>query len=336
MGNLPRFESHIAPLQNAGGIFLKEQEQTRFIKLNRIGTELPELLKNVQCVFIAAPAYRHELFVRSIAPFLGTNQYLIFISYFAALRFYHWKQKYGIQTDVIPVELQSLPYTARMTAPGTVQIIDRKRRVWAAALPSSKGYEFLEIIKVIFPEITVVENVLFTSLNNFNAVLNPPLMLGNSAKIEAKDNQNWNLYANGINESIARTILAFDRERIQLSAQLGVKAISIGTALANLPPGQQCSAKQLCQTIKQHPKLTNNRIPTPHSLNHRYLTENVPFALIPFLTLAADLKIPTPHIRSVIDRASQKLQRDFYAIGAGKKELGMESVHLDEWLSKIE
>ncbi|MGC9364173.1 MAG: NAD/NADP octopine/nopaline dehydrogenase family protein, partial [Fidelibacterota bacterium] len=87
--------------------------------------------------------------------------------------------------------------------------------------------------------------------------------------------------------------------------------------------------------IKQHPKLTDHRIPCPPSLNHRYLTENIPFALIPFLVLAAELQIPTPHIRSVIDGASQKLQRDFYATGAGKRELGIENVHLGEWLSRI-
>ena len=335
LGNLPQFASRVEALRKSGGIRLQEHGQKTLVKIHRIGTDLPKLIGGVSHIFIAVPAYRHELFIRAIAPLLEDHQYLVFISYFGALRFGHWQEKYRIRADVIPVEAQSLPYTARRTAADTIHIIERKKRLFASALPARKNAEFCRSIAGIFPEITAADTVLFSSLNNFNAVINPPLMLANAERIASGVAPDWNLYAHGISEPVAQKILDVDRERIQLAGRFQTRAIPFAQALLQLPAGAECNAEQFCHAIKNHLKLTDPRVPCPRSPDHRYLTENIPFALVPFLTLAELAEIATPALRSVVDSASQILQRDFYAEGAKARELDIAGFSIPQLISNI-
>ena len=61
--------------------------------------------------------------------------------------------------------------------------------------------------------------------------------------------------------------------------------------------------------------IVTNTIVEPETLDHRYITEDVPYGLIPISELGRKLGVTTPLIDSFIEIASMIIQKDFRKTG---------------------
>jgi opine dehydrogenase len=61
----------------------------------------------------------------------------------------------------------------------------------------------------------------------------------------------------------------------------------------------------------------------PQTLNHRFITEDVPFGIVPIEALGLSAGVPTPTISSLITLSSDLLGVDFRAQGRDLGRLGL-------------
>jgi opine dehydrogenase len=323
MGTLSLFRDRLIPFLSQGGIRLREAGSEYLVPISGITAVLPELVDGAAAVFVAVPAYRHALFINALAPVLQNGQFVVFLSHFGALHCRHWLRTLSITTDVTPVELLSLPYAARRLEPGSVTIYATRKRLPAAALPVERTEIFLGRISGALPQAVAAENVLFTSFNNVGPVLLPALTLLNAGSIADNARAEWHLWADGFMPAVARTALAVEGER---SAILEMLSIEDASPLNGLAPGSctDGTGKVLSEAMRSHPLLARRDIPGPGSLNDRFISESVPFGLVPWASIADRFLLSAPTIHTLINLASVVNGRDYMSEGLTIDGLGLD------------
>ena len=71
-------------------------------------------------------------------------------------------------------------------------------------------------------------------------------------------------------------------------------------------------------------------IKAPVTLNHRYITEDIPMSLVPLASIGEMLGVETPTIRSIVQLAGVLHGRDYWAEGRTVDKLGIEGMSVRE------
>lgn len=325
ISDLPPYKANLKAIREKGGIQLAGVVGEGFFKLDLVTDDLEEAIKDVDIIILGAPANAHEPYSKALAPYLKDDQFVVFVSNFGALRFKNWMKQLGVKTNAIPVETQSLIYATRSSAPGDVHIYAIKSELPAAALPASRTGEFIELISCMFPQWTAAENVLYTSLNNLNPVVHPTMTLLNTGRIESTLGKGWNLYAEGATESVAQVMEAVDGERMALANLCNISKVSLMESFSQMYKHFNVKAENLSQLLRNSPVHASPELPgTPPSIHVRYVTEDVPFGMVPWSSLGHMWNSPTPAIDAIIQIASITEGTDYFKMGVTAKEMGLE------------
>ena len=330
LAEMPDFEENLAAIRKKGGIEISGEAANGFARLNMITTDVKKAIQGVDVILIGGSAYAHEPFSKALAEHFEDGQFIVFTSNFGALRFRKWMREAGITTRVTPVETMSLLYATRAPQPGVVRCIGVKNTLPVSALPASRTVEFLTKVKAVFPQFTAAENVWVTSVNNLNPIVHPPMVLFNAGRIESTGGKGWNLYADGATESVARVMLAMDRERMALLDPVSSGGIRFKDAFEKLYADYSLGKKTLSETLRQSPIHGNPAFPAPDSIDTRYINEDLPFGLAPWSSIGRMWNIPTPNLDAVIRIASTMIGRDYTAEGLTPEDLGIANLKAEE------
>ena len=326
LAEVPEFADNLNAIEKKGGIEITGDAGNGFAKMNMITTDLKKAVKGVNVILIGGSAYAHEPFSKALAEHFEDGQYIIFTSNFGALRFRKWMMEGNITTRVTPVETMSLPYATRAPAPGKVACLGVKSALPIAALPTRRTQDFIELIKPVFPQFQAAPNVWFTSVNNLNPIVHPPMVLFNAGRIEATGGRGWNLYADGATESVVRVMLALDEERMAVLQQICPRGICFKDAFENLYADYSLGKKSLSETLRQSPIHGNPAFPAPGEVDTRYLTEDLPFGLAPWSSIGRMWGIPTLHVDALVRVASTMLGHDYFSEGLTVEDLGIDGM----------
>ena len=315
------------------------QEKTARLYKSTINAE--EALKGTNYVMIAVPAFAHKHFFELIMPYIQDGQCVITLpGNFASLLFLNLLRKNGIKKDIILGEASTLPYAARLVAPSKVRILSYASENFLAALPASYTDKIIDDLKDII-NVNPCENVIAASLFNVNYMLHPTGSILNVGHIEtAKDG--YRLYRDGMTKSVLRVIKAVYVETMRIQKALGVK---IST---RIPAKAFESIEELMQTIETVPginamssqeikefiKLAFAESYEPRSMQSRYVTEDVPYGLVPSALLANKLGVKTPIINSIIELCSVVNQTNYWNEGRTLEDLGIAKLNR-EMLEKV-
>lgn len=336
LAEAPQFEANLTAIKEKGGIEISGDAGNGFAKLNMITTDLKEAIKGVDIIIIGGSAFAHEPFSKALLNNFEEDQFIVFTSNFGALRFHKWLKEAGVATQVTPVETMSLLYATRAIEPGMVACIGVKDQLPVAALPASRTQEFLDKIGPVFPQFTASDNVWLTSVNNLNPIVHPPMVLFNAGRIESTGGQGWNLYADGATESVAKIMLAMDKERMSLLEPVSMKGIPFKDAFENLYRSYSVGKKSLSETLRQSPIHGNPAFPAPSSVDTRYVNEDLPFGLAPWSSIGRMWGVPTPNVDAVIQVASTMLGVNFFVDGLSVEDLGIEGMSPEDVKVMIE
>jgi len=222
-------------------------------------------------------------------------------------------------------ETATLPFAARSHGRRGVTIRHRVELVKFAAIPSSDTRSVAQVLRPIFPGIREAKSVLETSLSNGNPVIHPAVMLLNAAWIERVEGS-WEFYEEGVTPAVARLIEALDNERLALGE-------AVGAALLSEP---EMSVKQGYSTVPDYLIAYRDgpgfqQLGGPDSLQHRYLTEDVAYAMVTWLELGEVFGVELPTMEAVVRIASEVLDVDFRAESErGLAALGLAGMSADE------
>jgi opine dehydrogenase len=221
-------------------------------------------------------------------------------------------------------EFNNLPYICRLIAPVHVRIFQKSRLILFSSFPSDENEGNLQIIKELYPAITPVDSILETGMMNPNMVVHPAGMILNAGWIEASQG-NFRFYNEGCTSSVSRMIEAVDEERMRICNALGVKTMSIGEYYIQNGYSNSMSKRIHEVLLASEP---NRNLQAPSTLDHRYITEDVPYGLVPLSCLGKIAKMASTTIDSLILLASRMIKRDFFNEGLTSEKMGISEMNV--------
>jgi opine dehydrogenase len=112
---------------------------------------------------------------------------------------------------------------------------------------------------------------------------------------------------------------------MRLLEKTGQKGFSIQDAFEALYQAYSIGKPTLTETLRQSPIHGDPSMPSPSTLDTRYLTEDLPFGLVPWASIGRTWGMPTPMMDAMIHTASVMLDRDFFSEGIKVEDLGSEA-----------
>jgi opine dehydrogenase len=329
---LPSFEANIKPVEESGGLSMTAfgpgvqsnypEGWTRigFARPKKITTNAREAVEDSDVIMIVTPAFGHESMIDACAPYLRPGQTVMFNNAnWACVKFVNKLRKMG-KKDVILAETMSLLYSCRRSGPTSVHLDGIKERLAVAALPASKTAHLVEKLKSAFPQFYPAKNVLQTSLENLNMVFHPALTICQAAHIE-RTKGDFIFYEYGTTESVARVMQAVDNERMAVAKALNVE-VKPSTEWLDIFYGAK--GKDLHEAIQNTgPYKDPLGGKAPSNLKFRYLSEDVPYALVPLASIGDLLHVPTPTAKGIIAIASALNDVDYWSTGVTAEKMGI-------------
>lgn len=319
---------NIEAIKTRGGIELTGCEDVPhgFGKLALVTSDIGEALERADVIMVVVPATAHADIARAAAPHLCEGQIIVLHPgrTGGALEFVYVLDQCGCETDVTVAEAETLLYAARSEGPAQARVFRVKDAVPVAALPATRTPRVLEVLSIAFPGFIDGKNVLQTSLNNMGAIFHPALTLLNAGRIESTGGE-FQFYIDGATPSVARVLEALDRERVTVAASLGIRA---QTGMEWLRRAYEATGENLYEAIHNQPGYRG--IKAPATLNHRYITEDVPMSLVPIAALGQRYGVRVRGMDSIIRMACIVHRTDYWRRGRTLDRLGIERLSVGE------
>lgn len=308
MVSLSRHQNGLVDVKEFHGITLKKGENSAFCFVD-CTDNLEKAVSEADIVFCTVPAFYHEDLVEQILSSIHDGQYIYFSSYFGALKMLRLLEQRPDLKDVTVVESMSAIHAARVTQYGSVEILAMKDEVPIATYPKEKAESFIRLVNYALPCVTEADNILVTSLNNVGPILHVPLMIFSAARIEMTEGKGWNLYQEGLTESVQTYIKALDAERVKVAEALGICAFPLEHTMLNIFYKHQNNGEtDFFKWIRNNNVHATKTVGTPSAVNTRYLTEGVYYGLKPLALMAKQLNVSVPVVEATVHMADALLR----------------------------
>lgn len=338
---LPEFAHTVAPVSEAGGIQCEVLPSTGlregFARLAAVTTDVGAAARGADVVLVIVPSFAHRRFAEMCGSVLEPGQVVLVApgNFGGALEFaLTWKRQGMNPGGVVLAEAESLIYACRKKGPTTIWIRGYKRSLRVAALPATRTDRVLATLKEAYPTLEAAQNVLETSLSNPNAPTHLPVMILNAARIE-RTQGDFLFYKEGMSPAVGRVIEAIDAERLAVGRALGLRRMrSLYEQDMSWYAHQGTFGQNIYETNVNNPIYSWSR--APESFEHRYVTEDVPYGLVPLEDLGATLGIPTATTTAVIHLAGVIADRDLREGARTLQALGLGDVPLTRLIEMVE
>lgn len=328
-----RTPEHVSAIQVRGGIDLESYSggPRGFGRLALVTSDIEEALAEADVVMVVVPSTAHSDIASAAAPHLRDGQIVVLNPgrTGGVLEFVKVLRDESCQADVTVAETETLVYASRSEGPAQARIFRIKEAVPLAALPSSRNRQVLDALATAFPQFIDGVDVLHTSLNNMGAIFHPALALLNSARIESTAGE-FEFYIDGVTPSVAKILEALDRERVTVASALGIRA---RTAMEWLRMAYDATGVSLHEAIHNQPGYYG--ITAPRTLQHRYITEDVPMSLVPIAALGQRYGVSVRGMDSIIRLACIIHETDYWRRGRTLDRLGVEQLSVNELLRYV-
>ena len=320
-----RNPERLAGVQDRGGIDVTGEVQG-FASLNVVTTDAAKAVDDADVLMVVVPATAHRSIAQIVAPHLKDGQILVLNPGRTGGALEVAQVLHASNPSVRPylAEAQTLLYASRMTNPGQVHIYGIKNSVPLAALPAYQIADILPVIRSALPQFIPSDSVLKTSLDNMGAVFHPTITILNAGRIE-DTHGDFEYYVQGVTPAVAAVLEAIDRERVAVASALGIRA---HTAREWLYLAYNAAGKTLIEAMQANPGYRGIR--AAGTVQHRYISEDVPASLVPIASIGEMLGVATPTIRSIIQIASAMHGVNYWAEGRTVEKLGIAGMSLKD------
>lgn len=308
-----------------GGIQVDGQVEG-FGRIALASNNIQECLEGVDILMVVVPANGHRFIAKTCSPFIQENQIVILNPgrTGGALEFYHTLQQGGVRKFPFIAEAQTFIFASRSIGPGHAHIFSIKNSVPLATLPAYWIPGVMKVINRVYPQFVPGDNIFKTSFDNIGAIFHPALTILNAGWIE-ETHGDFEYYIQGASPSVSKILGRLDKERMDIAAALGFKAMS---ARDWLYTAYSASGENLHEAIHDNPGYLG--ITAPDRLHHRYIDEDVPMSLVPLASIGEMLKVQTPTIKALIHIASIMRGKDFWAEGRTVESLGINGMSVKD------
>jgi opine dehydrogenase len=324
---LAQFADNIAVVQALGGIQLigvaPMGGTPGFARIQLATTNIAEAVHGAELVMVVVPAYGHEAFMRELIACAQTNQVIVFQSgYFATPVFARMLANAGRKEELLIGETTSLIYQARLQGAGKVFIKACKRKMPFATLPASRTSEALQRINQVYSQFVPAQNIFDASLNEAGILVHPITTLLNLSRIEQIGPYRSSYY--DLTPSMGRVMDAVDTEKQSLQRTLKLRAVSLPMMINEFFGVTGANCYEVMRACPSYHTQT-----TPDNLQHRYITEDVPYGLVPIASLGEHLGLNMRNTRTIINLASAANGVDYWETGRTVERMGLSGMELE-------
>ena len=187
---------------------------------------------------------------------------------------------------------------------------------------------FFPRLAPLFPEAVAAPNILHTGFTNANAMLHVANCVANTVRIESGDS--YKFYAEGVTPAVAKLYEAINAERVAVAAALGASVPSLADWFDRVYGVREASLVETCRRLTYNSDGPYQATGTPSSLDHKFITEDVPTGLIPMSGLGAAGGVTTPAIDALVAIVRGMTGKDFAAEGRTLERLGLSGMSASE------
>jgi opine dehydrogenase len=295
-----------------------------------ITDSIEEAVKYKNIIMVVVPACYHAGVAESLASVVTDGQVIIINpgSTGGALEFANIFNKFGVRAKVTIAETDTLLYACRSKEPGEVTVFGIKERIDFATLPVEESDKVAKLINLAFPQFVAVSNVLYTSLNNANAVCHPIPTIMNAARIEGKCP--FEFYLEGVTPSIGEMMEKMDQERLEVGKALGIELLSLKDIFKLHYGVVKDNLYESIMNTKAYKGIMG-----PTTLNTRFMFEDIPMGLVPIASFGDALGIDTPVTKLFIELACILMKQDYWKEGRTVEKLGLAGLNAKQILSRV-
>lgn len=326
----PRFAERFEPVLKNGTIKIKGL-MNGVAKLDKVTTDMKEAIDAVDVINIVVPASGHELFFGELIPHLQEGQIVVvWAGDFGSLRLTHLLKQNNFNKKIYLAETNTLPYGTRLVTVGEVELLLTAPNISIASIPAKDTNYVLNTLTPLFPMLKVTDNVIIANLNNPNPIIHPAGSLLNTGRIQYSQG-NFYMYREGITEAVARVIKASYLETDALAKALGFEVLQYEERDFTT----KTSVMGVAFVAPFDTIGVIGDIQGPKSIYDRYITEDLPFGLVPMSELGKKLGVATPIIDSIVTIGSHVCKENFWQTGRTLEVLGLQDMTKEEILKYV-
>ena len=331
-----RDEGRIAAIQKHGGLDVEGLVQG-FARVDLVTPKLRDAVEGADVIIVVTGSHFHAEVARDLAPVLRDGQTILLIQggTGGSLVVRRELRRAGCRATIDVAEMDNFPYSLAWPEPTRVKMTIVKRFLQIAALPAPRIEPVLAKLRTAFPQAVAAPSILTTGFTNMNATLHVVNMVGNIGRLEATGNR-YRFYAEGYTPSLITLLEALDAERLAVAGALGARVPGIHAWLLHTYGLGGDSLRETFHRLTHEPTGPYQWTPTPPSLQHKYVVEDVPCGLVPMSSLGRAVGVTTPVIDGLVALTSAMLGRDFRAEGRNLDALGLAGKSVPEIQSIVE
>ncbi len=295
-------------LQAQTRIHLEGIEGSGTFSMHRVSTHPHEVIPDAELILVYYVANYHGMVAQALASYLHQGQTVVINpGYAGSLIFTRAMSAVSKTGFPLFAEFETLPYSSRITAPGTVSIVSRNVRHPFATYPAGRSGELPAHVGGVLGECVPRRHILEVALHNPNVVIHTIGVLLNAANVESTEKR-FAMYRDGFSPSVWNVVFRLDNEKMDVLEMLGAPRISYFDEF-KLRTFEDLNI----DSIEGFRHYASEAPDGPFSIDHRYITEDVPIGLGLLHSLGVMTGVKTPVCDSLIHLASALLPaHDFW------------------------
>lgn len=284
--------------------------------LDELTTDIERALAYSERVILALPSFAQDEMFELMAQHLQNHHIVINLN--GNFSSFVLRNKTSTSMPTI-LETNSAPHASRADNRGNVSIPGVKKTVPIATLDTAIDPKTQTEMEDLFPcELEWNPDVIAVALQAYNGVLHPAASILNTGWTEATG-MGFYFYKNGFSESVGRVIEQIDDERIAIAKLHGHTSLRTTLeALNNMYKNNSETLADFAQSAGVY-----DTIQAPNTMHNRYLTEDVPFILVPWYELGRAAGYEARIMRTMIDLASTMHGTNYMKTGRTLKKMGL-------------
>ncbi|MFC3530976.1 NAD/NADP octopine/nopaline dehydrogenase family protein [Vogesella facilis] len=323
----PGFDQQLDAIQCQGGITALAELEGEALQLaghaalHTLTRSLAAAAAFADILLLPVPSFAQEALFVALLPHLRSGQLICLMpGNYGSLVLRRLQREHGYAAlDLTFVDCISIPWATRIVAPAQLAIFGVKRHLPAAALPAGRTRAALARLQPLLPlPLTPLGNVLEAGLENINFGGHPLLTICSMGLLENSGGR-FSFYRDCCSPGVARAAEQLDAERLQVGAALGLRLRSELAAMNDLYGTQFDSVLALNRQSDTHSKLHS----APEGPQSRYISEDVPYLLVPCHELARLCGLATPILDACLNLAGAFNQTDYRRHGRTLASMGL-------------
>lgn len=279
-------------------------------QLDSVITDIAKAVSDAALIVCCTVSNRDEEVAGMIAPYLTAEKAVLIGAGNGASILYHRIFSEAGHADTLVGEVAGNFFPCRLTAPGQILIGLPLSPKGVAAFPPENSAELARRFADVW-ELTPCRSLFEALFNGPNLICHGAGIAANLAAID-RSNGSFNLFKDGLSPAYLNLTDALWEEKRRVYEAM---ECVVSPAPRGMLAGVMDTGNDAYRFFRE--------MDGPGSLEHRYITEDVPCLLCFFVSIARSLKVPIPLFEGIVSMLSAATGRDFYAEGRTLENLGL-------------